>query len=183
MKLRISFPHWNIFSTCSLMSNILQLTKKNFFCLWHVVSCLQLKIPIFLVKGIYYNFNSCLLFSVSFSVCISWKQVFRREKKKKSTLGKQSFKGPSRKRENRTSWNRRLHFLTILCRANSFLRLQQPRKSKAFNLILIPAKLTILNHILLCTICQRLSKWENGDNLFFFFFKKRKLKKRNDWWT
>ena len=112
-----------------------------------MVSCLQLKISIFLVKGIYYNFNSCLLFSMSFSAFISWNQVFRREKKKKNTLGKQSFKRTSQKRENRTSWNRRLHFLTILCRANSFLRLQQPRKSKAFNLILIPAKLTILNHI------------------------------------
>ena len=115
MKLRISFPHWNIFSTCSLMSNILELTNPFFsFCIWHVASCLQLKIPVFLVKGIYYNFNSCLLISMSFSACISWKQLFRREKKKKNTWGRQSFKGQSQKRDKRTSWNGRLHFLTIL---------------------------------------------------------------------
>lgn len=61
IKLKISFSHQHMFSICSLMLNVLQLTD-DFFC--NVVSYLQLKISIFLVKGIYYNFISCMLISM-----------------------------------------------------------------------------------------------------------------------
>ena len=110
-----------------------------------MVSCLQLKIPIFLVKGIYYDFNSCLLISMSFSAYISWKQVFIRGEKKKNTCGRQSFKGQSQGREKGASWNGRMHFLTILSRSTLFFT--KCGKAKASNIILVPTKLTIkLNH-------------------------------------
>lgn len=108
-------------------------------------SCLQLKIPRFLEKGIYCNFNGCLhlLFSMGSSAFLP-KTSFRSGELKKNTWGRGTPKGNVQAEKGEPPrWEDTL--LTLSSTANALRGLHQGRQSEASDLTLTPAELTASN--------------------------------------